>query len=135
MHWPEQNNNKLGHKQETIITMATISTPALANHSLSWTQNRRAEQRIKPFAEIDLHGFTREDAIRRVTAFWESSSLAPKSRSNPWVCVITGTGAHSGALGGPGLKQAVHKLLVKRHMEFSWLDSEESCDHDRRKVE
>lgn len=94
------------------------STTNLPNASLSWSRNRRSEQRIQPSDTLDLHGYTREDAIRAVTHFWEVSSR--KHAKNPWVCVITGTGAHSGALGGPILKQAVHKLLIKRQMEFSY---------------
>lgn len=94
------------------------STTNLPNASLSWSRNRRTEQRIQASDTLDLHGYTREDAIRAVTKFWEDAGR--KYSQNPWVCVITGTGAHSGALGGPILKQAIHKLLIKRQMEFSY---------------
>ncbi|CAB9509510.1 expressed unknown protein [Seminavis robusta] len=100
--------------------MATLpSSGALPNNSLTWKKNGRSENQIKPFATIDLHGYTKETAIRAVTNFFETSARQAKQR-NPWVMVITGTGAHSGSLGGPILKQAVQKLLIKRKMEFCY---------------
>jgi Smr domain len=97
--------------------MATL--PSLPSQSLSWNQNRRSEQQIRPFATLDLHGHTKESAIRALTAFCEQSEQSAHP-NNPWVSVITGTGSHSGALGGPILKQAIQKLLIKRQMEYCY---------------
>lgn len=59
---------------------------------------------------LDLHGFTKENAIRQLTTFLERHEMAP------WVCVVTGTGSHSPD--GPVIRNAVKKLLTKRKMEF-----------------
>lgn len=86
---------------------------------------------------LDLHGFRKEEAIRRVTDFLEqhasASSLSNEKESgarssntddgrgskNGWVCIVTGSGAHSNE--GPVLRTAVHNLLIKRQMDFSAL--------------
>jgi len=60
--------------------------------------------------KLDLHGFTKENAIRQLTTFLERHEMAP------WVCVVTGTGSHSSD--GPVIRNAVKKLLSKRKMEF-----------------
>jgi Smr domain len=99
--------------------MATSLPSSLPSHSHSWNQNRRSEQQIQPFATLDLHGHTKESAIRTLTTFCEQSALSA-SRNNPWINVITGTGCHSGALGGPILKQTIQKLLIKRQMEYCY---------------
>lgn len=59
---------------------------------------------------LDLHGFTKENAIRQLTTFLERHEMAP------WVCVVTGAGSHSPD--GPVIRNAVKKLLTKRKMEF-----------------
>ena len=102
--------------------MASLPPSTLPQCSLSWTQNGRSEQRIQPMATLDLHGYTKDRAIRAVTEFLERSSKQqpPRRKQNPFVCIVTGVGAHSGALGGPVLKQAVHKLLIKRNMEYTY---------------
>ena len=96
----------------------------LPNCSLSWTQNGRSEQRIQQnnasLPTLDLHGYTKEKAIRSLTDFLERSAQKQQQRKSSFVRIITGTGSHSGAMGGPVLKQAVHKLLIKRDMEFSY---------------
>lgn len=98
---------------------------SLPQWSLSWSQNGRSETQIRQSknlqATIDLHGYTKENAIRKLTDFMEaaaSSSVNNSNKHKPWVCVVTGKGSHSGATGGPVLKSAVHKLLVKRNMEY-----------------
>ena len=110
---------------------------SLPNCSLSWTQNGRSEQQIQknhnrhnassPLASIDLHGYTQERAIRALTDFLETAARRSNHKQgrsssslSSFVQVITGTGSHSGAMGGPVLKQAVHKLLIKRDMEYSY---------------
>jgi DNA-nicking Smr family endonuclease len=40
------------------------------------------------------------------------------SGANPVVVIITGTGSHSGATGGPVLRSAVENLLQRRQMHF-----------------
>ncbi|GAX12078.1 hypothetical protein FisN_8Lh182 [Fistulifera solaris] len=59
--------------------------------------------------ELDLHGLTREKAIRAVTDFIEDNK-----RNH--VRIITGTGSHS--THGPVLRTAVESLLTRRHMNF-----------------
>ncbi|GKY97767.1 hypothetical protein MPSEU_000734900 [Mayamaea pseudoterrestris] len=86
---------------------------------------------------LDLHGLTRDVAIRRVTDFLETHAAAPNplpsssattsnnssgSRSKhkkrtTWVCIITGSGSHSAQ--GPVLRSEVQKLLERRQMEYS----------------
>ena len=61
-------------------------------------------------AELDLHGLTREKAIRAVTDFIEENKL-----NN--VRIITGTGSHSTR--GPVLRSAVESLLTRRNMMFN----------------
>ena len=63
---------------------------------------------------LDLHGNRLNHAIRRLTDFLE----AEKSRTTTQVLVITGTGSHSWATGGPVLRGAVEDLLHRRHIEF-----------------
>lgn len=61
-------------------------------------------------AELDLHGLSRERAIRAVTDFIEENK-----RNN--VRIITGTGSHS--THGPVLRSAVESLLTRRNMMFN----------------
>ncbi|MCM2265329.1 MAG: Smr/MutS family protein [Desulfuromonadales bacterium] len=60
---------------------------------------------IKPSAELDLHGLTRDEAVARAKAF-----LAHAARQG-WaaVVIITGKGLHSAE--GPILRRAVELLL------------------------
>ncbi|GAX18962.1 hypothetical protein FisN_8Hh182 [Fistulifera solaris] len=60
-------------------------------------------------AELDLHGLTREKAIRAVTDFMEDNK-------RKHVRIITGTGSHS--THGPVLRTAVESLLTRRKMQF-----------------
>lgn len=57
---------------------------------------------------LDLHGYRKAEAIRRLTTFLEENSS--------WVCIITGTGSHSSD--GPVLRTAVLDLLEKREMDY-----------------
>ncbi|KAL3938163.1 MAG: hypothetical protein SGBAC_006870 [Bacillariaceae sp.] len=75
----------------------------------------------QPVAEIDLHGFTKVEAIRRLTVFLEEvgrrqSTRRPNASIACWVLVITGSGAHSQY--GPVLRTAVEALLQKRKMQY-----------------
>lgn len=67
---------------------------------------------------LDLHGLTKPAAIRRLTDFLESHSTIHRSSSHRanWVCVITGSGAHS--THGPVLRSEVQRLLERRRMDF-----------------
>eukprot|EP00980_Cylindrotheca_fusiformis_P019933 scaffold7017_cov134-Cylindrotheca_fusiformis.AAC.28 len=68
-------------------------------------------------ATIDLHGLSKSDALRRLTLFMEQISCQnPRSASNVWVLVITGSGAHSSS--GPILRTAVETLFQKRSMKY-----------------
>jgi hypothetical protein len=60
-------------------------------------------------AELDLHGLTREKAIRAVTDFIEVNK-------RNYVRIITGSGSHS--THGPVLRTAVESLLTRRNMNF-----------------
>lgn len=75
----------------------------------------------QPVAEIDLHGYTKSDAIQRLTAFLDQvsrhhSKKRPTSNTECWVLVVTGSGAHSPY--GPVLRTAVEDLLKKRQMKY-----------------
>jgi hypothetical protein len=61
-------------------------------------------------AELDLHGRTKEAAIREVTQFLETHGEAS------WVHIITGSGAHSPS--GPVVRGAVEGVLKRRQMEY-----------------
>ena len=75
---------------------------------------------------LDLHGFTKERAIEKVTFFLDqirhkhlyslSNSPAYVHPSTMPVTIITGSGKHSQS--GPVLRQAVEKILTKRQMSF-----------------
>lgn len=47
-----------------------------------------------PMFTLDLHGFTKSEAICRTTDFLDHSSRSLRSE-NAWVLIITGSGAHS----------------------------------------
>ena len=68
-------------------------------------------KRTQVVPSIDLHGLTREKAIRTVTDFLE------KEKWRKQVCIITGTGSHSQQ--GPVLRMAIEKLLQKRQMDYT----------------
>jgi len=68
---------------------------------------------VSDLPTLDLHGYKKEAAIRRLTDFLENQH---QSNTSSWVCVITGTGSHSTC--GPVLRTAVEKLLCKRKMTF-----------------
>jgi len=63
---------------------------------------------------LDLHGFTKSEAISRATDFLDRSNRSLNS-DNAWVLVITGSGAHSSQ--GPILRSAIEALLIKRKIE------------------
>ena len=65
---------------------------------------------------IDLHGYRKADAIARLTSFIERLATQHETKGDVWVCVITGSGAHS--QDGPVLRTAVKELLEKRKMTF-----------------
>lgn len=76
---------------------------------------------------LDLHGYRVDEAIRGVTDFLEHyrsvfkdqySSLASRSPTFATVLIITGTGNHSSAHGGPVLIHAVEDLLQRRQMAY-----------------
>lgn len=64
-----------------------------------------ARGELKPAAELDLHGLTRDEAVGRTRSF-----LAHAARQR-WaaVVIVTGKGLHSSA--GPILRRAVEQLL------------------------
>lgn len=72
--------------------------------------------RPQPQATIDLHGYTKSDALRRLTLFLDQISCAKPRATNAWVLVITGSGAHSN--NGPILRTAVENLFQKREMKY-----------------
>ena len=57
---------------------------------------------VQAVATIDLHGYTKSEAIRRLTEFLDRVTSNNKSRRNEstntsccWVEVVTGSGSHS----------------------------------------
>jgi len=64
---------------------------------------------------LDLHGFTKSEAISRTTDFLDRSSRSLNSE-NAWVLIITGSGAHSSQ--GPVLRSVIEALLRKRKIEY-----------------
>mmetsp|Transcript_38050 Transcript_38050/g.83562 ORF Transcript_38050/g.83562 Transcript_38050/m.83562 type:complete len:551 (+) Transcript_38050:77-1729(+) len=84
---------------------------------------------------LDLHGNRLPTAISRTTAFLDTvmihhrqtcpftshTSHSPKSCHCKVRCnLISGSGSHSSATGGPILRSAISKLLTKRCMDFGW---------------
>jgi DNA-nicking Smr family endonuclease len=84
---------------ETRDGYATVTVP----------QRGGGSRRIN-VAELDLHGRTREAAIREVTQVLDTHGEAS------WVHIITGSGAHSPS--GPVLRHAVEAVLKGRKMEY-----------------
>jgi Smr domain len=77
---------------------------------------------------LDLHGYTREKALRKLTETLEicqqtaTRIAATTSTSNvatSWLTVITGIGLHSQA-GGAVLRPAVQKYLEQRHFYYKY---------------
>ena len=89
--------------------------------ALSIPQCKMGEDQV-----LDLHGYTKERAIERLTFFLDqlrhkhlhSLSNAPNYTppSHMIVTIVTGSGKHSQS--GPVLRQAVEKTLTKRQMNF-----------------
>jgi len=69
----------------------------------------------RPVATLDLHGYHRGEAIRRLTDYLDQQAQNNRAEQ-VWVCVITGSGVHSTE--GPVLRNAVQDLFVKRQMEY-----------------
>jgi Smr domain len=68
--------------------------------------------------ELDLHGYRKGPALQRLTLFLEA---AQQQQHHPTgVRVITGTGHHSGAAGGPVLKGAVEQYLAARYFAYTY---------------
>lgn len=73
---------------------------------------------LKPAAELDLHGLTRDEALSRTRTF-----LAHASRQGwPVVVIVTGKGLHSSE--GPVLRRAVEQLLAaSRELVVEWTEA------------
>lgn len=76
-----------------------------------------------PYYTLDLHGYRKEDAIERLTRYFDQirnppvgSSANKHSTNEVFATVITGSGKHSHD--GPVLRQAVQSTLTKRQMKF-----------------
>jgi Smr domain/IQ calmodulin-binding motif len=88
--------------------------------------NMPSKREMENLPVLDLHGCFKQDAKRKVTDFLEQQQRAQTNKSScsnhngqGRLCkIITGTGAHSSATGGPILKTAVENLLTKRQMHF-----------------
>jgi len=104
-----------------IHTHSTLFA-AIPLENFAMRRQRSSLNPPQPIAEIDLHGFTRADAIQRLTVFLDEVSRQSKKNQRPstsntcWVLVITGSGAHSPY--GPVLRTAVEELLQKRQMQY-----------------
>ena len=100
--------------------------------SASSRSRKNIERKIEN--QLDLHGFTKEKAIRRMTQFLEeekkkkvkkekygNAKINTNSKYNSrdgskWVEIITGSGKHS--QDGPVLREAVRKVLDIREMTY-----------------
>ncbi|CAJ1939311.1 unnamed protein product [Cylindrotheca closterium] len=90
---------------------------AIPIETIAMRRQRTSLNPPQPIAEIDLHGFTKVEAIQRLTIFMDEVSRQSKRPTRTcWVLVITGSGAHSPY--GPVLRTAVEGLLQKRQMEY-----------------
>ena len=65
----------------------------------------------KPRDTLDLHGFNKNEAIRRTTDFLDQSNTLSTSE-NAWVLLITGSGAHS--QDGREFSSSVLKILCEK---------------------
>ena len=85
-------------------------------------------------ASLDLHGYTKDKAIRQLTLFLSNQARLSKLRkwkfSNDndnnkndcyYVEVITGSGSHS--MDGPVLREAVRSVLDLREMKYIQLNA------------
>lgn len=87
-------------------------------------RKRNAQRSMDKSKTIDLHGFTKIQAIERTTFFLDQIRHKHRNRnytkttvSGPLtVTIITGSGKHS--TDGPVLRDAIQKLLQKRQMSF-----------------
>jgi hypothetical protein len=84
----------------------------LSNHSLNRLIQNMSNDAAK-IPKLDLHGFTKEVAVRRFTDFMD---LHASSTGSSWVCVVTGSGSHS--LHGPVLRTEITRLLDRRQIEY-----------------
>jgi len=87
-------------------------------------RKRNAQHSMDKSKTIDLHGYTKIQAIERTTFFLDQIRHKQRNRnytkttvSGPlMVSIITGSGKHS--TDGPVLRDAIQKLLQKRQMSF-----------------
>jgi hypothetical protein len=75
---------------------------------MSWNSYNSHTSHSQSVPTLDLHGYTRDTALRRLTDFLEASRGK--------VCIVTGSGSHSQH--GPILRSAVERLFQKREMEY-----------------
>jgi len=90
-----------------------------------------SKTKFQPTHSIDLHGYRKSEGIKALTSFLDqvvsknnNITSSKRCRTQPgsrnggdiWVCVITGSGAHSPE--GPVLRDAIKNLLDKRQMEY-----------------
>jgi hypothetical protein len=68
---------------------------------------------------LDLHGYTKENALRKLTETLEMCQRQPTSSISTTLSVITGVGMHSPA-GGAVLRPAVQQYLDKRHFQYQY---------------
>ena len=87
---------------------------------------------IKLESSLDLHGYTKDKAIRQMTLFIADQARKSRARvgagararadetntcNTPfWIEVITGSGSHS--MDGPVLREAVRSVLDVRKMHY-----------------
>jgi hypothetical protein len=68
---------------------------------------------------LDLHGYTKENALRKLTETLEMCQRQPTSSIWTTLSVITGVGVHSPA-GGAVLRPAVQQYLDQRHFLYKY---------------
>ena len=115
--FPEHNESQRenGIKVPTsTMTARAAERVEMSSHSSSRSLlDDSSGREVLEIPSLDLHGLTRDVAIRRVTDFLEQHHA---TKAN-WVCIVTGTGSHS--VQGPVLRSEVQRLLERRQIEFS----------------
>ena len=88
--------------------------PATGHTNARSKHNPRRPPSSSTTITLDLHGYQKEAAVERLTAFLEAHRTAGTTQ----VCIVTGSGSHSGTT-GPVLRTAVEKLLQRRQIQFT----------------
>ena len=98
----ELNRNRISEYNDLWIVewLHWEHTPQMKEHSCSWSFSTMSRNEFhsnnlpQAMDTLDLHGFTKSDAISRTTNFLDRSNRLLSSE-NAWVLIITGSGAHS----------------------------------------